>query len=523
MKRQEEKVPKKKGPVKKQKTFDSVIAIPSLQGKEYVETLIREEKEAVLNLSTLEKKKKSPPLVPLTSTSTTSVATTKLSLTVDASMPTPAVQEAEAHGAGVKFIVGPGEFKKVTKGKNASKGRGAVAPQHRVASNPEPMKKFVPKSQRWVEDEDGNGHLSDEDDVLDISAFPKMDIGPTTLLDSNHMKCDGIEDEGEGEEDDDLAYDPEPTVVTKTANKDLVAQIVKQDDGVVVGKPRYVDDGWAFSTVKALRKRMARHNPKEVPAFYYRRDRDPEEFLMHEGQNQTMPGVLLDAETKGKILTFNADGSFDWPKSSKHLCWNCCHPFEGPPAMIPRYYNRVYKFYEVYGNFCNWPCAKRFMRNNEEEEYGSEMAPSIDSFARNYFGVKGPIPTAPSRILLESFSSFGLKIEDYRKVGVVNEDQSYVIAPGYKMMTPPSVPFEMLVMWKNSVPVEAAAKKGYAKDIKERFENQMRSKLGKDAPGKGPVTLPGGGGRSGPNTGNEPTLTGKKSKKKGKNILMLLQ
>ena len=77
-----------------------------------------------------------------------------------------------------------------------------------------------------------------------------------------------------------------------------------------------------------------------------------------------------------KILTFNADGGFEWPASSPYKCWNCCHGFEGPPAMIPRHYNRIHKYYVVYGTFCGWACAKLFA-SDTNQEYFSDTAPSL--------------------------------------------------------------------------------------------------------------------------------------------------
>src|SRR3989304_1527277 len=89
----------------------------------------------------------------------------------------------------------------------------------------------------------------------------------------------------------------------------------------------------------------------------------------------------------------------------------------GPLAMVPRYYCKIFNYYEVYGNFCTWACAKRFATTNQE--YFTNTPTSVDYFAWKFFGAILPVPNIPPPFVLGSFSEFGMTIEEYRNIGKV--------------------------------------------------------------------------------------------------------
>lgn len=134
--------------------------------------------------------------------------------------------------------------------------------------------------------------------------------------------------------------------------------------------------------------------------------------------------------------------------------------------MIPRFYNRYHNVYEVYGNFCSWPCAKRHAQSISSEFY-YEHAPSLDAFVEKYFGIQGPIAVAPPRFVLDKFSSFGMPIKEYRALG----EQCVV---GMHFVEPPCVPYEVFVMWQTRSSSNKKIPTGYALDKKNKFESQMR-------------------------------------------------
>lgn len=56
-----------------------------------------------------------------------------------------------------------------------------------------------------------------------------------------------------------------------------------------------------------------------------------------------------------------------WPGQSNHLCWNCCHSFDGIPVFLPRIRTSNSHSISLYGNFCSFNCAKRYYFNSCKE------------------------------------------------------------------------------------------------------------------------------------------------------------
>jgi hypothetical protein len=236
-----------------------------------------------------------------------------------------------------------------------------------------------------------NDEINVDDDDVNVD---DIDINNVDDIDNNN-----IDDDDKVNDDD---SDANPFVWTQTFSREFE----QRDDGLIVARPVYNNDQWAESSIRKLSK-FPNKKKKTEAIFYIRRDTSPDEFIIDDtSDNQRETQSTMDNNEKrsieswAKLLTFHPDGTFTWPECSKHLCWNCCHAFDGPPAMIPRKFNRVYKYYQVYGNFCTWSCAKRYALDHFTDEYSSTTAPSLDYFAWKYFGAHLPIPLAPARILL---------------------------------------------------------------------------------------------------------------------------
>ena len=60
------------------------------------------------------------------------------------------------------------------------------------------------------------------------------------------------------------------------------------------------------------------------------------------------------------VFKLNGDG---WPQSSSYNCWNCDSQFDNSPIGIPEHYSNN-NFY-CYGNFCSFPCACRYVTDND--------------------------------------------------------------------------------------------------------------------------------------------------------------
>lgn len=100
-----------------------------------------------------------------------------------------------------------------------------------------------------------------------------------------------------------------------------------------------------------------------------------------------------------------------------------------------------------------------------------------------------PIPCLPPRYVLDSFSGFGMTIEEYRAIGRVihkpllpqaqeggdalegTEDIS--VNDNYRVVHPPCVPYELFVLWQKRNPQKIQMKKGYDLDKRRHFEQKM--------------------------------------------------
>jgi len=167
-----------------------------------------------------------------------------------------------------------------------------------------------------------------------------------------------------------------------------------------------------------------------------------------------------------------------WPESSSYACWNCSECFNGMPIGIPEKIDMVsiddVKFY-LYGNFCNFACASRYLFDNEMddslwEKYGylNLLYIKLNDDSNNIKKVM----LAPKRILLNKFGG-PLSIEEYR-MSAKNEFN-------YKVYKPPMISIyyqaEELSQHQNGrndkfVPLNKDSIKSSEKDIKSKPYNK---------------------------------------------------
>lgn len=469
------------------------------QGREHVANLVRQENEAIrsffqtpaVSVQAKKKKKKKTETIQIHGS-----LQQQQQLAVPADEPTPFVKQMEESGAGHVINPKTGKVKKVTKGKNATKGRGIVTDQI-VPTRPLPKNSLstnntcpVPQNDEESDHKPREKRKRKESRVVEADA--DEDNEDKEYEEEDHVKVSDGKDE-------DYEDDPVMAALLSQREKEGLTNAMREfsynEKGYVEAKPVYNNDMWMESAIRRLKKPPVVKTPagQECPTFYIRRDQPPREFLVREeikstnvtisklaitttieGDGETtavsepsMATVTEVVETWAKVMSFNSDGTFLWPESSKYLCWNCCHSFTGPPAMIPLGFNRAYGYYLTYGNFCTWSCAKRYSNDHDLDD--QESTPSLDLFAYKYFGAKLPIPMPPKPILLDSFSEFGFSIEDYRKSGEVK----FRTTENYEIIQPPCVPYEVLVTWQKNRPEKVKIKTGYEKDKKRLFEERM--------------------------------------------------
>lgn len=375
----------------------------------------------------------------------------KTQLAVPVATSTPAVQEREQVGLGTVMNPVTGKTKRVTRGKNATKGRGTV----RGPNDTSMLIKQPPTL-----DEVLNYDYGEDDDDLFKAPAPTLESLSRALDEQAHQGHQATDDAGG--DDDELVDTPSIVLCDNIEDAGFPKKV---DDHQPVARPVYRNDCWSETSVRRLCKKPIYADGGQVTPSYFRGTRKVPDFYVRRSRNTVDFPV---GEDRGaRILTFHPDGTFQWPESSTHNCWNCCHPFDGPPCLIPRRFDRVLKFYQLFGNFCSWSCAKRFTLS--QNDFNHHQAPVLDYFAWKYFGVQMPIPVAPPPLLLACFSEFGMSIEEYRAAGQVNHKSDFEI------VHPPWVPYEVSVVWQNRPSTTTKRPKGaYAEDKKRRFEQQMR-------------------------------------------------
>lgn len=97
--------------------------------------------------------------------------------------------------------------------------------------------------------------------------------------------------------------------------------------------------------------------------------------------------LLLLNPSQGEVIYEHAESAQKgkWPASSPYPCLNCAHRFDGPPVKIPAYqplgcYGPSKQALEYYGNFCSFPCARRYVVDRRE--------PTLDIQLRDLEGME---------------------------------------------------------------------------------------------------------------------------------------
>ena len=126
----------------------------------------------------------------------------------------------------------------------------------------------------------------------------------------------------------------------------------------------------------------------------------------------------------------------EWPLSTSIYCQWCCHPFQGPPVAIPRWYIRGV-FY-VDGNYCSYSCAATdLFRRAEHDDHEKWDRFSLLHLLRKAIlnlPESQPIKLAPPREVLTVFGGY-LSIQEFRNI-TASTHSDYKV---FKIIQPPIV------------------------------------------------------------------------------------
>jgi hypothetical protein len=146
----------------------------------------------------------------------------------------------------------------------------------------------------------------------------------------------------------------------------------------------------------------------------------PPPVYNHQGvpasQSQShLANIMLHRTHDGQYILYSKHPSSErksWPTETNVWCWHCCAPFETQPIPIPSAYDQVRNIYAVYGIFCSFSCAAKFLEVNRfaDAPYQRRL---LARMAREVFDNREPIKNAPDRWRRVEFGG-DLSIDDFR-------------------------------------------------------------------------------------------------------------
>ena len=98
------------------------------------------------------------------------------------------------------------------------------------------------------------------------------------------------------------------------------------------------------------------------------------------------------------------EGLDKWPESTNLKCWNCDFTFASRPVFIPiniSEYKEGEMMTNVYGNFCTFSCAARFIKDYMPKELNSNLVMLSRIFNKND-GINIIYPS-PQRTIMKKY------------------------------------------------------------------------------------------------------------------------
>ena len=163
--------------------------------------------------------------------------------------------------------------------------------------------------------------------------------------------------------------------------------------------------------------------PGNVPLKLFNED-DEEENLTgvnaYQGEKSKEENSKAFRNTTNLILPQFSGNGGKWPEKSPYACWTCDIFFDGTPIGIPEKESEGQ--FHCYGNFCDFPCAARYLCDREDKsEFWTKYSLLCVVYQKAYsLPPDTRVPIAPPR---ESLSKFGGKLsyEEYHQARKLNK------------------------------------------------------------------------------------------------------
>lgn len=133
---------------------------------------------------------------------------------------------------------------------------------------------------------------------------------------------------------------------------------------------------------------------------------------------------------------YDTDNKDRWIKNTSTKCYHCTYNFDTMPCAIP--YKYIKGIYQVYGCFCSFECAYKYLLNNKIHKK-QEVISLLHSLNKHFYNHEKTIPIipAPNKEVLIDYGG-NITIEEFRKNNVSKENQ-------YNICIPPLVPINHTV------------------------------------------------------------------------------
>ena len=134
-------------------------------------------------------------------------------------------------------------------------------------------------------------------------------------------------------------------------------------------------------------------------------------FARREMALTAAPGPAI-IEYNHDLLGSSRKWAEKWSPGDEHVCWQDGHSFDWFPVPVPTGYDETRRTYTVFGKFCSWQCAKRWLMDNPS--FNTPIARCwLATMAKEQFGYKHDvIHPAPKRWVLLTNS---MTIDQYRQ------------------------------------------------------------------------------------------------------------
>ena len=134
------------------------------------------------------------------------------------------------------------------------------------------------------------------------------------------------------------------------------------------------------------------------------------------------------SQNKRKVRNVMEFFKNNWLEKYPYACWNCTEHFDDFPIGIPLNINDSGKF-NLYGNFCSFSCAARYLIESETGEIMHERMSMLNTLAKKLTGDNQyTINIASSRLALKKFGG-SQSIDDYRANNLTDYKEIHIYKP----------------------------------------------------------------------------------------------